>query len=665
MKRVRLAITILVPLLALCAVGANAALVRTDLIGGLGEFEFSADTTWQAKTNNGWPLGVAPATPDDSVAAGWSSLIGYGVTRIQDTIYRIVPSKGLAGSNCQYFALRSVTPQSKATALRTYVEVRDDLPFAVHTGDTLTFRIDRLYMSGYSLPSGATARYRMIISCWVPDGVDSDVSVDLTPSQTPRAAEVTATVVPGTRHVSMLVEVTAGGASSSASPGIYVDGARLFHKPAGSNVYDTEEVPAPTNRAIKTHMMFYEPHEMDAYAIARDYDVVMTWESDYPYALRLRYYHPDIKIYLDEDGGDITDWRDQSFNDPPYSNSPLGFAHVLAAHVNWLYPWPAGFTPLVDNREPWLRNTYFLFWPDYTYIYPAHVEDPVYQREWRDAVIDKATRFRFDGIFMDSVVAITPSPAVPAERDPSEAQSFVHGTCPYLRQAGIQVAMNDAVDALAVPPSRIYFYPSWKTDRTYTPALGYENNTPENTPDTFFQEWTFFKHWPVAGVDMNHYDLDYWEACLDNLETPLAWNKSLATRVKKNMFAMVSGVDTPGDPALGLDGWAHFGLCSFMLAQNQYTWFGARYTTVFQPIDLDLSGTVRLGAATSNRGPLTSDNSLQMRLYRNGLVIVNGHPTDTRTYRIRTKVIDESGTLYPTGLSLTLQPHTGRMFFYK
>lgn len=667
MRRVRLPFIIAALCLLACAAGVNAALVRTDSIGGLGEFEFSAETPWQMATDSGWPTGIAPATPGDTVAVGWSRLTGYGVVPRQDTIYDIAPNKGLNGSNCQYLAVRGSGSRARSTYLTCPLTIRDDVPFELHHGDRITFRLDHVFMSDYDLPSGVTVQYALRMSYWVPGKTGSVTRIELPASATPFSVEVSSTVVPEAYDVSLQVEVTVAGNSGSIAPGIYVDGARLFLKRSGSNSYQMEEVPVPRNRAVQTQMVLYKRFENDPYATARDYDAVaMRQEAEYPQALRLRYYNPDIQVFLYESGGCISDWRDQSLADPPYSNCPLQFSTVLAEHINWLYPWPVGFTPVVDQRQPWLRDTQCVFSTDYPFLYYARVADPGYQASWRESTADKATRYRMDGVFVDTLEAVQTKADEPVTRTPVEVQSFVHAVFPYLRQSGLQVLMNCSVGILNEPPTSIYFDPKWKTSSAFPVSQGYENNSPEKTADTFFQEWAFLKHWSVNGVDGNRYDLGYWNGTLSSMELVASWNKTIPKNLRKTMFAYLTGVDRPEDPAAGLDGWIHFGFCSFLLTQHRYAWFGGR--VVSQPqIDLsnEFTRTVRLGDPISGRAVLASDKSLQMRIYRNGLVMVNGHPTLSRTYRMVIPTIGEDGVRYPLAKMITLRPHTGRIFYFK
>jgi len=644
----------------------NAALVRTDLIGGLGEFEFSADSSWQMQTDTGEPWGTRPATPDYSVAAGWSSYTGYGVDPDQDAIFRIQSGTGLKGSNCQYMGLRRAgNPNGSLVYVKMSIMIDDSSPHAIHHGDTLTFRLDRVFMTGYTVPKDASVRYRMQMLC-TKEPFRLAIVNDLSPTTTPFAAEVTSKVPAEAAAVTIRVDLIATGNLGSAVPGISFDGARLFVKRAGSSSYETEQVPAPRNRSINSQMVFFQARQDDPYAVARDFDAVMLqYESEYPSALRLRYYNPSIKVLLYEHGGIITDWRDQNLADPTYSNCPFAFGQVLAQHLDWLYPWPGGVCPVADTRYPWRRDADCCFMPDHQNYYFVHMESPSYQQAWRQTVADKVTRYRLDGVFIDSAENVGISPGIPLVRTPAEVQSFEHSVFPYMKSRSVPTCMNSAIGILSEAPASIYFDPFWKPNAAFPPSQGYESNSPQSTPDTFFQEWAFMKHYSVDGTVTNVYDIGYWNSTMENMETVAAWNKTLPSKNHKSMFALTNGVDRPGDPALGLDGWAHFGLCSFLLAQHEDAWFGAEYVaTNGGAVNVDLSETSRLGSPASGRGMLASDTSLQMRLYKNGLVIVNGHPTQSRSYRIFPRVIDEEGNVYPKGLTVQLKPHTGRIFFY-
>lgn len=659
MLRVRTVSAIVMIALSLltCAGDANAALVKTDLLGGLGEFDFSADTVWQIGAGT-WPGGVKAATPDDSVAGGWHRLTGRGVVPEENTIYRIRPGLGIDRSPCQYMALQGT---GGTIYIQKIIYIQDALPSQVHHGDRLVFRIDRISMSGYTLPKGAAVQYKMNLICnTAPETV---FSTTLSASSRPFAAELRAEVKDNCYAVILQVQITVSGDPGLAKPGIQIDGARLYRMTAGGTAYEMEQVPAPRNRTIRTHMACFRSAVTDPRQIAQDYDaVVLQYEAEYHWALRLKYYNPDIKVSLYELAGGVSDWRDANSVEPYYSNSPFSLTEVAREHPNWLYPWPAGYRPSFDRRQSWLSDACFDFDPDYQNQYFVRMTDPDYQREWCTTVVDKAARYRLDGIMVDGARTLDGTPAMPLGRDPAEVQSFLHAVSPYLRQAGLQAIVDCSTGILQQSPANIYFDPSWMA---YDSFDGYEDNTPDNTPDAFFQEWAFFKHWPENGVDMNHYDLGYWNATLANMEAAVSWNRSLLPDYQKTVYILTHGVDRGQDPAMGPNGWVQFALCSYMLAQSEFTLFGAdRSGGGDQFLQLDFGSTVRLGTATGSRRVLIADGSLQIRLYSNGFVLVNGHPSMIRTYRLPKRVVDEDNVLILPGKTVTLTPHSGRMFFY-
>ena len=89
--------------------------------------------------------------------------------------------------------------------------------------------------------------------------------------------------------------------------------------------------------------------------------------------------------------------------------------------------------------------------------------------------------------------------------------------------------------------------------------------------------------------------------------------------------------------------------------------------------------TARLGDSTSDRKVIyngseynyndlytlnTDDKkTLEYRQFQNGRVVVNSSPTQSQTYTVPSNLDDDLGNLYPTNTTITLLPHTGRIFF--
>lgn len=648
----------------ICAAQANAALVKVDLLGGLGEFEFSADTAWQMITTNGWPNGVCEATPEDSVAVGWYRLSSLGLAPKDNTVFSIVPNAGLNGSACQFIGILGAEGM---ISLRKTVNVRNDQPSELHGGDKLVYRIDRVYMPKFALPQGSSVQYQLAVNYHTPAPVQERVTKPMPISTQPYGIEVDLEVPDDAHVITLGVEVTVKGNPGAVVPGVYVDGVRLYRKTADGSDFEMEQVPIPKeNRSIKTQIYLCEAKQNDTYTIARDFDAVfLKFGSDYPWAQRLKYYNPDIKVGYYALSGAVSDYRTVDMVDPVYSNSPMSLSEVAANNPEWLYSWPVGYTPAVDNRPDRLKDVFFLYDPSYNLHYFVDLTNPDYQKAWREIVARKASSYRLDMVFADGAEALHPGPSSPVQRTSAEVQNFLKSVTPHLRDAGLPCVVNYCVGNLLSGPAAAYFDPNWKTSPA-TAAEGYVNNNINNTPDAFFQEWSFFTHWPVNGVDMNQYELSYWLMTLDNMEAITYWSKTVAWAQPRVMYVSVHGVDRLEDPAEGRGGWMHFGLCSYLLEQSDYTMLGfSRVGAQGEYIPVDLTATARLSTPLGRRACLEPDGSLQAKTYKNGLVVVNGHPRLSKTFKLPRKLIDEDGVSLKANTEITLPPHSGAIFFNK
>ncbi|MBI5229090.1 hypothetical protein HY991_03185 [Candidatus Micrarchaeota archaeon] len=673
-------------------------LIYKDFLGGWGDFEFAADTHWVSGYNGAdydfmkesgwtsppnsdlWRNGVNLATENDSVAVGWFRETGSNVNPGKNIVYKLLLNEGTGGSNCQYFALKNTSAGNSVALLESVFPV-DSKQYNIHPGDTVLFHVDSIRMSDYdNLPSGASVEYKILLE-WSDGRVNEK---KLAPSSVPFSAEIEG--IPTSGETSLIVGIRVGVSSISGErqPGVCVDGAHLYIKRAGSSDFEKEVVPVPRERKINTMMIFFDANKHDPHEIAKTYDSVMLQqESHYTFAQRLKYYNPNIKVYLYE-SATITDWRDGYYNDSWYSNSPIGFGWAIDNHPEWFYSYPqnAGVkNPPGDNRASWKRffndgktplNYVFSF--EYQNSYCTRLDDPNFQNTWRERTVDKATRYKLDGVFVDSLAEVEEfgthttdgSTVSVLNITPWEVQSFQHSVFPFLRASNLEIVHNLCTKHYGTWLGKIYLDPFWKPDDSIPEKYkspNYKENSPEVTADVFFQEWAFFRHWPVNGVDMNHYEPDYWRECLKDIETVVEWNTQLPDNRKKKVHMLVHGIDRPGDPADGIDGWIYFGFCSFLLAKNDFAWFGADQKR-------DLIGlfnlTEKLGDLIEPRNNHTgvyADATLQTRKYSNGTVVVNGHSTLERNYTLEQDFVEESGKRYSAGTNLTLKPHTGRILF--
>lgn len=185
------------------------------------------------------------------------------------------------------------------------------------------------------------------------------------------------------------------------------------------------------------------------------------------------------------------------------------------------------------------------------------------------------------------------------------------------------------------------------------------------------------------------------------------WNKNIPEKNKKTISQLVISVDRPdlGDPFLNPvpqneksnlnrydNGSAYFGLTSFLLGSNEYSYFGMQKNTInnanntvttYSDINSEMYDEINvlgemLGQPTEERkivlngtaynkddAALSSDDKkvLEIRKFTNGLVVVNASPDQDRTYTLEAQMKDDLGRTYPAGTQLTLSPHSGRVFF--
>jgi len=678
-------IALLCAVLAILGPSAGySALVRTDLIGGLGEFEFAGNTDWQQAQTGPWTYGVVASSPDDEVGPSWTRLCGTGVTPRDQGVFRIIRGRGYGGSNCQFVGLRGVTSGTKYVILQKTLRIRDTAAHEVHHGDELTFRIDHLFMEGYdTLPPGTTVTYKIGIQFDSPDGVNRSVLATIPATSQPISAEVTARVASVVTIAQLVVRVEVKGNSGTGVPGAFVDKAHLYVKRSGATSQATEEAPVPRNRSIMTYASFYTAGMDDPYVTASSFDAVhLKDESGYPEALRLKYYNPDIEVYLYEMAAYTIDWRsDTTLQDTIYSNCPFRFSWLLSTidplsgkpyADRFMYPLPPGtvMPPPGDLRIPSLKVNY-VFSNDrgsgVQKAYFARLADTEYQRLWAANSVAKATAYGLDGIWMDepsSKTATDSAGRILLEVKKSDVQAFLHYVNPVVRAANLRHVQNYCSINIDSAGAAAAFDPFFVPDSRH-PAPAYTPNSHENTADVYYQEWAFWKHWPVNNTDQNQYLLDYWLACLSDMDKVALWNNNLPPGSARKIIMNFYGVNRTADPAAGQDGWIRFGVCSYLLACNGHCYLEGKYVETLANIraDLGLEVVRGLGEPTGSRQSLNSDSSLQSRDFEHGIVVVNAHSTGTKSWKAPLDLVTETGTSIRSGTSISLKPHSGRIFF--
>lgn len=668
---------------------SKAGLVKTDFLAGAGDFEHCTYVCWWStykgsdyshSANSVYilpdqPGGYSIPTPEQSVADGWVRSTGDNINPAENIEYKISEGTGINGSNCQYFALKNIKSGLAHANLDKHIKVDDSKSFRVHSGDTVTFRIDHIRMSDYSnLPNGATVNYYMRLGSIAP-------IKELKPSGSPLAQEITAVVPKDVDDINLQVYIRVSGNIATRKPGIYIDGARLFIKRAGDSDYEKRLVPAPRKRSIKTQNVFFHEDWTDIYKAACDYDVVVTHESEYMNIPLLRYFNPNIKIYLSQSGTMCMDFQDSKGKEPMFYGAPLSFQEVRAKHPGWLYNGGVGTGGFVNS------TTY----PERYYIRITNTE---YQSAWARGLIEEAKRLGVDGVWLDDMSASIETRdkdgriTTPGQQA-WEVQQFIHAVYPKLKAAGLEITQNAAAIHLNDKPDwtgnygEVYFDSSWVPSGKLSTSDGYLANSKSATADIVFNEWGFFMPYPLTH---NTYSESYWLDCLHDMDRIATWNTGdenngsggLTDKGSKKLHIWILGREFPNDHAYGIDGWLNFGLCSFLLGQNEWTYLGCRVEGNNWGIspraypDVDYSITQRLGVPDGQNKPFRGDPYVRYRLYKSngnesagGVVIVNGYSKEQKRYTTEFDAVDMEGKTVPVGTEITLNPHTGRILLRK
>lgn len=442
-------------------------------------------------------------------------------------------------------------------------------------------------------------------------------------------------------RLTFTILVWANQATGSQPPSIVVDNISITKtKVAGGP--DTVVVPVPKNRNIKTHMMFFHPSIDDLYWTAQNYDAVTDsdWPGDHHITAQLRYYNPNIKIFIYNTGPVISDNRSAPNKDEP-STSPIGFADAIVNHPDWFYEYPSGYTvisPPGDQRTlnistgqeayPWRKkdtlgaDLNFVFGEDYQTGYYVRMKEADFQQEWAQATEKVLRDGRYDGVFIDNVVSMkvkgtraSAGPDVPgdivADITSDETQSFVNFASEYFKNSvdGFEVMLNQCSAHYDTFPFSARFNPVWKNttqnqnmfansdEKTYFNAHKdlFPDNTFLNTPEIFFQEWAFFSstpnfigdRWAPQLVDM---DLAEQYSKMDPKNKKMIFQNSYAYDMGQENNVDKPMKNPPTTPVELADinrydnGWGRFAFTSFLLASNEQTYFGLASKKKFGPI---------------------------------------------------------------------------------
>lgn len=657
-----------------------ADVVPVDLLNQSGAFEITDSLSlWDARYSGNdidlnasdmWSWGSPGSrtgynipTDNDTLGSGWSRATSPLINPVKNIVYKLV-SGGVNGSKCQYFAIKDMTDNGEAILL--YRIPLGATGKNIRIGDEVTFKLDHIRMSDYD---------GIIVTCRLrvrPSDETSTWTTQVLPkSQTAFSSQLKARITDLSSTLTVEIMIAVDQGTKGHTPGIYVDGAHVYVKRSGDTVNQTAEIPALRNRAIKTIKMFYSSLTHDEYFVANNYDyVVMSDLSDsHPYSAiaAMKAINPNIKVYLYKSANVVL--NNNGGKDSYFGTSPNGFGYVESTHPEWLCKNGTGIAGYVNDCG-------------YNNIYYAKCANAAYQDAWCSGLLKKLGNPKVDGVFIDDAVALQRYPqgsAVPIKRPDvtcSDIQQFLHYVVARLRNSSLDVIQNAASAHLTSGIGPVYFNPFWKPVAPYNSA-DYTTNTPALVPH-MFQEWAFFQltgpivNGTTTTYTGNYYDSKYWKQCIDDMDQIKTWNtdttsRSLPSNQKRYLHMLVLGIDnTETDPAYGADGWLNFGLCSYLIGQNDWTTFGCGMRNNYTA-DMDYSITKKLGSPTGNHAAYNGDEYMRFRLYEHtsdggqgGVVVVNANTT-LRTYKLGFTALD-NGNIIPSGTTITLPPHTGRIY---
>lgn len=597
-----------------------------------------------------WRYGFDPPTPEDSVAVGWVRKSGNNVNPGANCTFRITDG-GLQGSKRQYLALKSLLCDEECYAMLSSSIPVSTKPSDLHAGDQVTFALDSARMAGYAtLPAGTSATFWVQIRA----GAGNVVTKTLPVSESSVPCEISsAPIASGVRLVEVQAGISVRGNLIGKEVGLYVDGAHLYVKRAERpSAFATWQVPVARNRGVRTlvYSQDWDGSSHDLYNVASQCDAVILGERYGKLAAQLRYLNPEIKIYNYEIAAAI-DYRDARGLDPWYANTPMKLGWVLANHPEWLYPDGLGsYVHASDGSGYCFRLT-----------------DAGAAAYWAQRARDIALRWKYDGIFIDSLIPLKEERSGRRlkcpQRDPWEVQAFLRQVMPVFRAADLEVIQNICSYHLSKPPGAIFMDPSWVPSSPYN-TKDYKANEAQYLADAFFQEYGFNG---LLTTKRNYYRTEYWKASLDDMDAAEKWNLAAKGQPNKRYCLLALGWNSPEDPASGIDGWMRFGLCSYLLGQNEYTTFSSGERGSYAHWT-DVSVTKRLGKPAAPHQPYNSDDYVRYRYYAatadggvGGVVVVNAHTDRAIAYRVPFDVVDENGARLSAGTTMNLKPHAGRI----
>lgn len=624
------------------------------------------------------------------IASGWEGNSNLSKDFVE---YRVQRSSKNDSNSSQYFGLKGPIPATEnyvSISTNEIAHINNSSDYSIHTGDSLSLSLEKYYMINHI----EGINYSIIVDFLnVNDEVISNKSFSLAPVSAEKPSIFSTAlkddfVVPVNANglkISFLIKSTVS-IEAGRSTGIYISDLRLNLKRSSEAQYEKILVPADRDREILTQKINFEPSEDDTYENALNYDVVAGKVSDYNRLLVLRYYNPNIKI-LGHRTFDLIDDRESNFKDPEASDSPIPFGAALdrqkslSQDEKWFYNFPSNVSVLKsygDKRSSYQNasmNKYdndgvtplpYVFYPTSQSKYPINFKSSSYKIAWVENTIKTFYKYKFDGMFLDDIVSST---VEGTKTNPSTGEQ----NDVLLIDVDQDLVIQFSKDVISEVISQI---PNF--------------NVVHNASSKYFDENSNIINREFV-IDNNSYDTHDWLSLIESIDKLNDANKKSTETKNKYIHETVkiydeidnsfySAVQQSNDLNIYNISWSRFSLASYLLSSNIYSAYGveivSKNSEQNESVDLGFNFSSMIGQPDGDRminyqskiynaddSNLNSDDKkmVQIKKYKNGIVLVNGSLTDTADITLEADYIDEFGRSFSKNSVIKLLPHTGRI----
>lgn len=356
------------------------------------------------------------------------------------------------------------------------------------------------------------------------------------------------------------------------------------------------EVPVKKSRTIRT-FTFYRMHP-DVYETARRYDKVFLAPQNWLYARALRYYNPEIEVYVHFSAVSTFRNHDSKWD-------PLDYHYVSRERPEWFLRDSAG-NPIQER-----------FYPG---AYMVDIGNAQLQQRWSDRTVQFALLRGFSGVSLDNVVrgllSLNGVSSVQYPDDNSYHQamtSFLQAVTARIRNAGLKVGAN--------------FGWSWTSDEhPYSTWMNHVDCALTENWVRFYDQNTQSYGFLSVGGQLQHILAQERQGTIHGLILGRATNAEV--EVRRYLY---------GCALLNYNSRTHFHTADA----------GYKEVAHYLP-DYELAIGVPMERYTLIAGNTTAGGVLR-RKFTNGIVLVNIHPSQEFTVELDADYIDANGVRYSPG----------------